>query len=136
MKRTAAAVLLAALATLTACSSSDDSSDSKPDAKPAASSTPDKGAAEEAAKSVGLPPEPTGKVRADLLAALATVDPKLTADEDDAVDNARNQCMAINGGAERLDWTAQQRFSSSAHQVTEPEAKEINTALTEFCKTA
>jgi hypothetical protein len=132
-RTTAAAVLLAALATLTACSSEDDS---KPDAKPAASSSaPDK-AAESAAAAVGLPPEPTGQDRADLLAALAAVDPALTADEDDAIDNARNQCMAINGGAGRLEWTAQQRFSGNGHEVTEAEAKEINATIGEFCKTA
>ncbi|MFE7444507.1 hypothetical protein ACFU7X_29120 [Streptomyces chartreusis] len=135
MKRITAAVLLAALATLTACSS--DSDDSKAGSKPAASSsTSEKGAAEDAAKSVGLPPEPSGKTRDALLAALLDVNPALIADEDDAIDAARNQCMAINGKAERLEWSAQQRFSSSGHQVTEPEAKHINTALTEFCKTA
>lgn len=135
MNRTAtAAVLLAALATLTACSNSDDS---KPDTAPAtSSSTPDKAAAESAAAAAGLPPEPTGQDRADLLAALAAVDPALTTDEDDAIDAARNQCMAINGGADRLEWTAQQRFSGNGHEVTEAEAKEINAAIGEFCKTA
>ncbi|WP_246040774.1 hypothetical protein [Streptomyces cadmiisoli] len=137
LKRTiTVAVLLAALATLTACTSSDDSSDSRTNTRPPASSTPTKEATEEAAPSVGLPPEPTGKVRDGLLAALFDINPALITDEDGAVDNARNQCMAINGGAQELDRTAQQRFSSGEHAVTAAEAKQINIALSDFCKTA
>ncbi|MFB6549656.1 hypothetical protein [Streptomyces sp. NPDC056405] len=133
MKRTAtAAVLLAALAALSACGSSDDSTDAAPTTK-AASPSVDYSAAE---KKAGIPPEPTGKARDNVLAVLFDVNPALVADEDDAIDNARNQCAAINGGAERLEWSAQQRFTSSAHEVTEDEAKHINIGLAEFCKTA
>ncbi|MGW2130443.1 hypothetical protein [Streptomyces coelicoflavus] len=131
MKRTAtAAVLLAALAALSACSSdSDDSTDAAPSTSPSA----DYSAAEEKA---GIPPEPTGDARTELLAALFDVDPKLVTDEADAIDNARNQCAAINGGADRLDYLASQRFSGGDVEVTEEQGKHINTALTEFCKTA
>ncbi|MFJ8145716.1 hypothetical protein ACIQ8D_32425 [Streptomyces sp. NPDC096094] len=133
MKRTAtAAVLLAALAALSACGSGDDSTDAAPTTR-AASPNVDYPAAE---KKAGIPPEPTGKARDNVLAVLFDVNPALVADEDDAIDNARNQCAAINGGAERLEWSAQQRFTSSTHEVTEDEAKHINIGLAEFCKTA
>lgn len=132
MKRTTAAAVLLALATLTACSSEDDSTDAAP-ATTAASPSADYSAAEKAA---GIPPEPTGADRDALLAALRDVDPALTADEDDAIDNARNQCAAINGGADRLDYLASQRFSSGDVEVTEDQGKHINTAIGEFCKTA
>ncbi|MFE1027781.1 hypothetical protein ACFW5I_24960 [Streptomyces sp. NPDC058818] len=140
MKRTVtvtAAVLLAALAALSACSSSDDgdkddTTHTAPTTK-AASPGVDNSAAE---KKAGIPPEPTGAARDNVLAVLFDVNPVLVADEEDAIDNARNQCAAINGGAERLEWSAQQRFSSSAHEVTEDEAKHINIGLAEFCKTA
>ncbi|MFK0069742.1 hypothetical protein [Streptomyces sp. NPDC091046] len=131
MKRTAtAAVLLAALATLSACSSdSDDSTDAAPSTSPSV----DYSAAE---KKAGIPPEPTGADRDALLAALRDVDPALVADEADAIDNARNQCASINGGADRLDWLASQRFSGGDVEVTEEQGKHINTAIGDFCKTA
>ncbi|MFE0804255.1 hypothetical protein [Streptomyces sp. NPDC058812] len=133
MKRTVtAAVLLAALAALSACSGGDDSDNTAPTTKTASPGV-DYSAAEEKA---GIPPEPTGEARDNLLAVLFDVNPALVADEEDAIDNARNQCAAINGGAERLEGSAQQRFSSSAHEVTEDEAKHINIGLAEFCKTA
>ncbi|MCZ9354729.1 hypothetical protein NGM36_34020 [Streptomyces mutabilis] len=59
-------------------------------------------------------------------------DPALVADEEDAIHNARNQCAASSGEAERLEWSAPQRFSSNAHQVTEAEAQHINIGLAEF----
>lgn len=131
MKRTTAAAVLLALATLTACSS-EDNTDAAPTTT-AASPSADYAAAEKAA---GIPPEPTGADRDALLAALRDVDPALTADEDDAIDNARNQCAAINGGADRLDYLASQRFSGGDVEVTEEQGKHINTAIAEFCKTA
>ncbi|MFE1070984.1 hypothetical protein ACFW5W_07110 [Streptomyces sp. NPDC058783] len=131
MKRTAtAAVLLAALATLSACSSD---SDDTTDAAPSASPSVDYSAAE---KKAGIPPEPTGADRDKLLAALRDVDPALVADEADAIDNARNQCAAINGGAQKLDYLASQRFSGGDVEVTEEQGGHINTAIGEFCKTA
>ncbi|NUQ88298.1 MAG: hypothetical protein HOQ43_07530 [Glycomyces artemisiae] len=134
-RTTIAAALLATAAALTACTATDDSSsDSKPTPKPAASSsTPDRGAVEHAA---GIPPKPTAQARADLLAKLGKVDRAIVADPDEAIDNARNQCAAINGGASRLDYLAQQRFSSGTHEVTEADGKKINAAIGEFCKTA
>ncbi|MGC0427625.1 hypothetical protein RKD32_003980 [Streptomyces sp. SAI-195] len=132
MKRTAAVVLLAALATLTACSSdSDDSTDAAP--SKSASPSVDYSAAE---KKAGIPPEPTGADRDALLAALRDVDPALVTDEADAIDNARNQCAAINGGAQKLDYLASQRFSGGDVEVTEEQGKHINTAIGDFCKTA
>ncbi|MEU1082323.1 hypothetical protein ABZ368_19240 [Streptomyces sp. NPDC005908] len=134
VKRTAtAAVLLAALATLTACSSSDDSST---DAKPAATSASPSADYSAAERAAGIPPEPTGADRDALLAALRDVDPALVADEDDAIDNARNQCAAINRKADRLDYFASQRFSNGDVEVTEEQGKHINVAIGEFCKTA
>ncbi|MFF8574014.1 hypothetical protein ACQPXT_01350 [Streptomyces sp. CA-100214] len=136
MKRTAtAAVLLAALAALTACSSDsssdDDQAADKP--KPTASASADYSAAE---KSLGIPPEPTGAERDALLAALRDVDPALVADEEDAIDNARNQCRSINDGGDRLDYFAAQRFSGGSVEVTEEQGKHINIAISDFCKTA
>lgn len=83
-----------------------------------------------------IPAKPTGQARTDLLAALRKISPALVADEDDAIDNSRNQCSAINGKAAKLDWSAQQRFGTSSHEVSDAEAKQINAALTTFCKTA
>jgi hypothetical protein len=84
----------------------------------------------------GIPAKPTGQARADLLATLREISPALVADEDDAIDNSRNQCSAINGKAAKLDWSAQQRFGTSSHEVSDAEAKQINAALATFCKTA
>ncbi|SFK73611.1 hypothetical protein [Streptomyces pini] len=75
----------------------------------------------------GLPPKPTGADREQLLDALREIHPALVADPDDAVDNARNQCSGIR--SERPVWTAQQRFSTSEHEVSEDEARRINEAL-------
>ncbi|MEU3712919.1 hypothetical protein [Streptomyces catenulae] len=60
----------------------------------------------------------------------------MVADKEKAVDNSRNQCSAINGKADKVDWSAQQRFGTSSHEVSTAEAKQINTALATFCKTA
>lgn len=119
--RTIAATVTALLAlTLTACS---DSSDSSP--TPKASSTVDYSDAEKAA---GIPADPTGAKREALLAALKAINPALVADEDKAIDNARNQCSTITGGG-KADTTAKARFSTSDHEVTDAEAQAINAAL-------
>ncbi|MFE1839243.1 hypothetical protein [Streptomyces sviceus] len=139
MKHRATALTLATVATLaalTACSSSDDGATAKkstPSAAPESVSASDAAAA---LHSAGIPAKPTGQARADLLAALRKISPALVADEDDAIDNSRNQCSAINGKAAKLDWSAQQRFGTSSHEVSDAEAKQINAALTTFCKTA
>ncbi|MFF8095699.1 hypothetical protein [Streptomyces sp. NPDC016675] len=133
MKRTAtAAVLLAALAALTACTSADDDQAVN---KPTVTASPSADYSD-AEKSLGIPPEPTGAERDALLAALRDVDPALITDEEDAIDNARNQCRSINGGGDRLDWLASQRFSGGAVEVTEEQGGHINTAIGDFCKTA
>ncbi|MFJ9892707.1 hypothetical protein ACIQPR_05175 [Streptomyces sp. NPDC091280] len=138
MKHRATALTLAtvaALAALTACSSTDDAT-AKKSAPPA---TPESVSASDAAAALhdaGIPAKPTGQMRAALLAALREVSADLVADEDKAIDNSRNQCSAINGKSAKVDWAAQQRFGTSSHEVSDAEAKQINTALATFCKTA
>jgi len=119
---TIAAVTAALAVTLVGCSS--DSSDSKA-STPKASKSVDQSDAEKAA---GIPAEPTGAKRTALIAALKAINPTLVADEDKAIDNARNQCSTITGGG-KADMTAKARFSTSDHKVTDAEAKAINTAL-------
>lgn len=116
---TTAAITAALAFTLTACSS-----DSEP-SEPKASSTADHSSAEAAA---GIPAEPAGAKRQALIAALRAVTPALVTDEAEAIDNARNQCSTIAGGG-NAELTAKARFSTSDHEVTDAEAKAINTAL-------
>lgn len=123
--RTIAAAIAALLTlTLTACGSSDEDNDAKP-STPKASKTVDYNDAEKAA---GIPAEPTGTKRQTLLAALKAINPALVADEDKAIDNARNQCSTITGGG-KADMTAKARFSTADHEVTDAEAKTINAVL-------
>jgi hypothetical protein len=106
----AAAVAITALA-LAACSSNDSGQD---DAKPKASATeqePSQQQKDDTAKAAGIPPEPTGAEREQLLRALAAANPDIRKSEDKAVDAARSQCSAINNGAAKLDWSASQRFA-------------------------
>ncbi|MFG3037793.1 hypothetical protein ACGFYZ_12875 [Streptomyces sp. NPDC048330] len=129
MNRTAATVAAtaAALLTLTACSSS---TDTPADTKPSATASVD-------TRPAGIPPKPEGAEREALLGALRTINPALAEDPDKAIDNARNQCSAINGNADNPDNLAQQRFSTSSHEVSAVEAKAINATLgATFCKTA
>ncbi|MFI2033717.1 hypothetical protein ACH470_03295 [Streptomyces bottropensis] len=133
-------VTVAALAcTLTACSSgSSNESDAK--TKPSAKASTEKKVTQkekdDAAKSAGIPPEPTGKERQALLDTLAGAAPDVVRYEDKAVDAARNQCSAINGGAQRLDWSASMRFSYKDVVTTEEQGAKINAALKSsgFCK--
>lgn len=118
---TAATVTATALLALTACSSSSTDSSASSSPTPSAAAT----SAEAAA---GIPAEPTGTKREALLAALKAVNPSLVADADKAIDNARNQCSTISGGGNAVA-SAEARFSTGDHQVTEAEAKAINTAL-------
>ncbi|MFI5474995.1 hypothetical protein ACIA6D_32900 [Streptomyces cacaoi] len=139
MKHRATALTLAAvaaLAALTACSSSDDDAAAKESTPPAATESVSASDAAAALHNAGIPAEPTGQARAALLAALRKVSHDLVADEDKAVDNSRNQCSAINGKSAKVDWSAQQRFGTSSHEVSEAEAQQINSVLTTFCKTA
>ncbi|MFE6428157.1 hypothetical protein ACFVOB_22230 [Streptomyces rochei] len=128
-RTTAAALAAAALLALTACSSS---SDDEADTKPKASASEQELTQEQkddAAKSAGLPPEPTGEKRQQLLDVLAKAAPDVVKYEDDAIDAARNQCMSINGGGGKLDWTASQRFTYEDVTTTEAQGKAINEAL-------
>ncbi|WP_031010675.1 hypothetical protein [Streptomyces sp. NRRL F-5727] len=132
MNRTAATVAAtaAALLALTACSSTDAPADTKPSATATATASVD-------TRPAGIPPEPQGAEREALLGALRTINPALVEDPDKAIDRARNQCSAINGGGDNVDSLAQQRFSTSSHEVTAVEAKAINATLgATFCKTA
>ncbi|EYT83988.1 hypothetical protein CF54_04080 [Streptomyces sp. Tu 6176] len=126
---TATAVLALAALALTGCSSSHDKADDKPSSSPTA-------ARSSAETSSGIPPKPTGEKRQQLLDALKQAAPDVVKYEDKAIDAARNQCAAINGGAQRLDYFASQRFSYKDVKTTEAQGKAINGALkaTGFCK--
>ncbi|MFF4534638.1 hypothetical protein [Streptomyces aureus] len=133
-RTTIMAIAITLTAVLAGCSSSDDT-DAKPSPKPSKSSAPsaDASAPEKAA---GIPAEPTGAKRAELLRALAAANPGIVKYEDKAIDAARNQCSAINGGGRKLDWTASQRFTYKDVTTTEAQGKQINEALKGlgFCK--
>ncbi|WP_405911350.1 hypothetical protein OG529_04320 [Streptomyces longwoodensis] len=131
---TAAAALAALALAVTGCSPDEDT-DSKASGTPSASaSTPT--ATRDAAQAAGIPPKPTGAKRAELLRALAAANPDVVKYEDKAIDAARNQCSAINGGGQRLDYVAAQRFTYKDVTTTEAQGKQINEALKGlgFCK--
>ncbi|MCG0062251.1 hypothetical protein L0F81_02930 [Streptomyces tricolor] len=131
---TAAVITAASALALTACSSSSDSStESAPSPKASKTPSPDWSAAEQAA---GIPPKPTGATREELLRALAAANPDIVKYEDKAIDAARNQCSAINGGSSKADWSAAQRFTYKDVTTTEAQGKQINEALKGlgFCK--
>lgn len=131
--RATTALLLTAAAALTACSSSSNDGDTKPQATASKLTQKQK---DEISKAAGMPPEPTGAKRAELLRALAAANPDIVKYEDKAVDAARNQCSAINGRAQRQAWTASQRFTYKDVTTTEAQGKQINQALNDlgFCK--
>ncbi|MEU1458004.1 hypothetical protein [Streptomyces avermitilis] len=132
MKTRAITALLLTAAALTACTTTSSSSD-KPAKKPKSTPSVNMSAAEKAA---GIPAEPTGAKRAELLRALAAANPDIVKYEDKAIDAARNQCSAINGGGSKVDWTASQRFTYKDVTTTEAQGKQINDALKglKFCK--
>ncbi|MFJ6725932.1 hypothetical protein ACIQPQ_13560 [Streptomyces sp. NPDC091281] len=127
--------------TLTACDAL--TSTPEPDAhavptsetSPPAPATPDPGQ-DDAMKAAGIPPEPTGDDRLALLETLSSAAPDVVRYEEKAVDAARNQCGAINGGADKLDWLASQRFSYHDVTTTEGQGAKLNAALkaSGFCK--
>ncbi|MET9497689.1 hypothetical protein [Streptomyces sp. NPDC006552] len=134
----AVGTLAAAALALTACTS-DNTVDAE--AKPTAPKTSTKTAAPspdlaDAEKSAGIPPEPTGQQRQALLKILAAANPDIIKYEDKAVDAARNQCSAINGGAQKLDHTASQRFTYKDVTTTKAQGAQINESLqaSGFCK--
>lgn len=136
------AVTVAALAfALTACSSAASTDDaSSKSSKTATTKAPSKELTKEqkddALAAAGIPKEPTGADRAELLRALAAANPDVVKYEDKAIDAARNQCSAMNGGAGNLDFLASQRFSYKGVTTTEVQGKQINEALKGlgFCK--
>lgn len=77
----------------------------------------------------GLPPKPTGAKRQQYLDALKAIDPALVVDPEHAIDDGRNQCQALNGGAKDPNGSAAERFGTDEHTVDQGEAKQINKAL-------
>lgn len=132
---TALAATTAALLALTGCGTDDKPAAEDTSAASAPAELP-KDARESIARGAGIPPRPTGTQRTELLTALTAVNPGIGVNEDKAIDAARNQCSAINGGANRLDWLAGQRFSYRGNTVTEAQGKQLNAALKKsgFCK--
>ncbi|MGI5196567.1 hypothetical protein ACQEVY_23445 [Streptomyces sp. CA-288835] len=137
-RTTATALLAAALLALTACStSSDTTAEDKAKASPtAAESKPSSEERANIAAEAGIPPAPTGAKRQELLDAIAKGNPDAVKYEDKAIDAARNQCSAINGGGQKLDWSASQRFTYEDVTTTEAQGKAINEALKSsgFCE--
>ncbi|MFG2439053.1 hypothetical protein [Streptomyces sp. NPDC048508] len=135
-RTTVAALAVLGVLALAGCTSSDsDKTDSKPKATPVEQELTQQ-QKDDALKAAGIPKEPTGVKRAQLLRALAAANPDTVKYEDKAVDAARNQCSAINGGAQRLDWSASQRFSYKDVTTSEVQGARINAALraSGFCK--
>lgn len=132
--RTTTAAIAAVLAfTVVGCSSDSDStgdSGSKADTTTSSAAEASRSAdGSDAAKDTGLPPEPTGAERDAVLAAVMDVNSKLTQDEDKAIDAARNQCAALDGGAANTDHTAAQRFSYDGITLTDDDGSHINIGL-------
>ncbi|MET7493437.1 hypothetical protein [Streptomyces sp900116325] len=129
IRATIAAVAAVLAVTLVGCSS-DDSGDSKADAT--RSGTPEAPSAadnSDAAEAAGIPVEPTGTKRTAVLGAIFDVNAKLTADEDKAINAARNQCSALDGGATNPDHSAAQRFSYNGVTLTDDDGAHINIGL-------
>lgn len=135
MRNTIGAVTAVLALALVGCTSSTDGSQSEAKPKPTKSSEPSADVSK-AVKDAGIPPEPTGADRAELLRALAAANPDIVKYEEKAIDAARNQCASINGGAQRLDRSAALRFTYKDVTTTEEQGKQINEALKGlgFCK--
>ncbi|MEU9946815.1 hypothetical protein [Streptomyces sp. NPDC047939] len=127
---TAAIVAVLAFAAVGCSSDNDNAGDSKADttksSAPEASSPADDGGT---AKGSSLPAEPTGAERDAVLAAVSDVNGNLTHDEDKAIDAARHQCAALDGGAANTDHTAAQRFSYDGVTLTDDDGSHINIGL-------
>jgi hypothetical protein len=127
--RTTTAAIAAILAVTVAGCSSDKGSDSKAgtikSTAPEASSAADNSGA---AKN-DMPPEPTGAERSAVLQAIHDVNGNLTHDEDKAINAARNQCAALDGGATNPDHSAAQRFSYDGVTLTDDDGSHINFGL-------
>jgi hypothetical protein len=134
LRHTVAAVAIAALA-LAACNGTDEASNAKPkESASARELTQDQ--RDKLLKDAGIPPEPTGAKRAELLKALAAVNPAIVKHEDKAISAAQNQCGALNRDGQRLDHWAAERFTYRDVTTTEDQGKQINQALSRigFCK--
>ncbi|WP_327365313.1 hypothetical protein [Streptomyces sp. NBC_01217] len=129
IRTTTVAVVAILTVTVVGCSSDKDS-DSKADtiksAVPEASGAADNGGA---AKNADLPPEPTGAERDAVLATILDVNSNLIHDEDKAINAARNQCAALDGGATDPDHSAAQRFSYDGVTLTDDDGSHINFGL-------
>ncbi|MGW0939873.1 hypothetical protein [Streptomyces sp. NPDC002666] len=128
--RTTTAAIAAVLAfTVVGCSSDSgskaDTGTTTNSAAETSSGTDDSGAGKETV----LPAEPTGAERDAVLAAVRDVNGNLTQDEDKAIDAARNQCAALDGGAANTDHTAAQRFSYDGITLTDDDGSHINIGL-------
>ncbi|WP_406858789.1 hypothetical protein ABZO31_00450 [Streptomyces sp. HUAS MG47] len=97
-------------------------------------STP-KASTDDALKKAGIPPEPTGAKRAELLEAIRRVAPDAVRHEDKAIDAARNQCGSLDSA--KADWLASQRFTYKDVTTDEAQGAGINGALKKsgFCNT-
>ncbi|MER5896106.1 hypothetical protein [Streptomyces sp. NPDC001876] len=127
--RTTAAVAAVLAVTIVGCSGDKDGDNKagtvKSTAPKASSAADNSGTAENA----GIPPEPTGAERSAVLEAIHDVNGDLIHDEDKAIDAARNQCAALDGGATNPDHTAAQRFSYGGITLTDDDGKHINFGL-------
>ncbi|MGW3687749.1 DUF732 domain-containing protein [Streptomyces sp. NPDC005125] len=86
------------------------------------------------AKNAGLPPKPIGAERDAVLATILDVNSNLIHDEDKAINAARNQCAALDGGATNPDHSAAQRFSYDGVTLTDDDGSHINFGLRKtFC---
>lgn len=128
--RTITAAIVAILAVTVVGCSTDKGSDSRVDT--ANSTVPEASSAagnSGAAKNAGTPPEPTGAERDAVLEAVHDVNGNLTHDEDKAINAARNQCAALDGGAMNPDHAAAQRFSYDGVTLTDDDGSHINFGL-------
>lgn len=116
--RTTAAIAALLITGLAGCSSKPE-----PNAK-AASPSVDESAV---AKASGIPPEPTGAKRQQLLDTIGKAAPDTIRYEDKAIDAARNQCSALD--SDKADWLASQRFTYKDVTTTEAQGKAIDAAL-------
>lgn len=131
IRTTTAAIAAAAVlaVTVVGCSSEKDSeskADTVKSTAPEASSAADNSGA---AKNAGLPPEPTGAERDAVLASILDVNSNLVHDEDKAINAARNQCAALDGGGTNPDHSAAQWFSYDGVTLTDDDGSHINIGL-------
>ncbi|QWQ43070.1 hypothetical protein KME66_20380 [Streptomyces sp. YPW6] len=139
MRRTTvlpAALLAAALFTLTACGTEPEPD--APAAGPSASAQAaqeqpaddaESGESSDAEKAAGIPDAPTGADRAAYLAAIKAVDPRIVEDEEKAIDAGRNQCSHLAAPNDKSDWLAAQRFGNDTRPLTDEQGKQLNAAL-------